>query len=369
MNTINYRKFLSEAMKTARANDTPISGNFELTPLCNLDCKMCYVHLSDPAVKERMLSGEEWIALMEQAIAHGMLNALLTGGECLTHPDFKQVYMYLIGQGVSVRLKTNGVLLNEDMIELFEEYPPYLVDVSLYGCDGKSYEAVTGHDEFETVTANIRAAIAAGLHLRLMITPSADMLPWVEKVMDLAKTLGADDVIVNNVLTEANPDTGRSMKDFGLSLEENTRIFRRSQELFPRELKSQTEEEAELLGEIPKNEPHILPRGLYCNGGRTSFAVNWDGTMGPCLGFPRGVICADAKRIGFTAAWREVNRGVKDYAVPEECRACSYNTKCHYCPTQHKALAVRRRCDSAVCAWWKRQADIAEEYRAKTPSP
>ena len=29
----------------ARQTDTPIDGAFELTPLCNLDCKMCYVHL------------------------------------------------------------------------------------------------------------------------------------------------------------------------------------------------------------------------------------------------------------------------------------------------------------------------------------
>ena len=55
MNTISYNRFIYEATRKARENDTPISGYFELTPLCNLDCKMCYVHLSDPAVKERML--------------------------------------------------------------------------------------------------------------------------------------------------------------------------------------------------------------------------------------------------------------------------------------------------------------------------
>ena len=368
MNTINYNRFIREAMKTARANDTPISGCFELTPLCNLDCKMCYVHLSDPAVKERMLTGDEWIALMEQAIAHGMLNALLTGGECLTHPDFKQIYMYLIEQGVSARVKTNGILLNGDMIALFTEYPPYVVDVSLYGCDGESYKAVTGHDVFETVTANIRAAIAAGLHLRILITPSAYMLPWVDDIMAYAGTFGSDDVIVNAMLTEANPDTGRSIEEFGLSLEENTRIYRKYRDMFPREIKSQTEEEAELLGDIPESEPHILDRGLYCNGGRTGFAVNWDGTMGPCVDFPRDVICADGKRLGFEAAWQKVNQGVKSYTVPKECHRCSYNSKCHYCPTQHKPQAAEHLCDSAVCVWRKRLADIAEEYR-KMPSP
>ena len=365
MNTISYNKFLSKATKNARKNDTPISGCFELTPLCNLDCRMCYIHLTDPTVKERMLTGDEWIDLMGQAIDHGMMIAMLTGGEAMTHPDFRKIYMYLIEQGISVRVKTNGILLNREAIELFTEYPPYIVDVSLYGCDGESYKAVTGHDVFETVSVNIRAAIAAGLHVRLMVTPSAYMLPWVDQVMEYAKTFGAEDVIVNVMLMEANPDTDRRMEDFGLSLEENARIHRKQRDMFPHTPRSQTEEEAAFMGEIPEDEPHILPKGLYCNAGRTTFAVNWDGTMGPCLDFPRDVICADVKRIGFERAWREVNRGVKDYVVPEECHTCSHNTKCNYCPTQHKSVAAQHRCVAAACEWRKLQADIAEEYRAK----
>lgn len=326
---------------------------------------MCYVHLTDPSARERMLSGDEWIDLMEQAIERGMMIALLTGGECLTYPDFKKIYKYLIEQGISVRLKSNGILLNSDMTDLFTEYPPYMLDVSLYGCDNESYRAVTGHDVFETVTANIRASIEAGLHVRLMVPPSVYTLPWADRIMEYAKTFGADEVIVNAMLTEANPDTGRKMESFGLSLEENARIFRKRLELFPWEPKTQIEEEAELMGEIPEDEPHILPKGLYCNGGRTTFTINWDGTMGPCINFPRNVICADVKKNDFEKAWQEINQGVKDYDVPEACHACSYNTKCHYCPGQHMGVASRHLFDSAVCDWRKLQADISEEYRAK----
>lgn len=365
MKTIFYHQFLNDALKNARANDVPISGGFELTPLCNLDCKMCYIHLSDPGVKKKMLTGEEWIGLIDQAIDHGMLSALLTGGEAMTHPDFRKIYLHLIERGVSVRVKTNGILLNREMLELFTQYPPYVIDVSLYGCDGASYRAVTGHDVFETVSANIRAAIAVGLRLRLMITPSAYMLPWVEQIMEYAKAFGAADVIVNSLLMEANPDTGRSMADFGLSLEENARIYKKSLELFPKTPRSQTEEEAEFQGEIPADEPHLLEHGLYCNAGRTTFTLNWDGTMSPCLDFPRDVLCADAKHIGFAAAWQAINRGVKAYTVPEDCRACAYNTKCHYCPIQHSRLAAQHRCVAESCAWRKRQADIAEDFRQK----
>lgn len=29
----------------AREQGVPLMGHFELTPYCNLDCKMCYVHM------------------------------------------------------------------------------------------------------------------------------------------------------------------------------------------------------------------------------------------------------------------------------------------------------------------------------------
>ena len=81
MDKLPYREFLAMIQEKAREADIPWSGSFELTPLCNLDCKMCYVHLQDPSVKQRMLSGEQWLSIIQQAIDEGMMEALLTGGE------------------------------------------------------------------------------------------------------------------------------------------------------------------------------------------------------------------------------------------------------------------------------------------------
>ena len=58
------RRYLSYK---ARIEKIPISGSFELTPLCNLDCKMCYVHLSASQCKEngQLLSVDEWKLIIE----------------------------------------------------------------------------------------------------------------------------------------------------------------------------------------------------------------------------------------------------------------------------------------------------------------
>lgn len=94
----DYRRY--EAVRTflgfkAREKALPISGSFELTPLCNLDCKMCYVHLNkDQMAGASLLSAAQWKDIMQQAIDNGMMYARLTGGECLTYPGFKELYLF-----------------------------------------------------------------------------------------------------------------------------------------------------------------------------------------------------------------------------------------------------------------------------------
>lgn len=92
------RKFLNFK---ARDNGIPISGAFELTPLCNLDCTMCYVHLNKAQMQgAQLLSVEQWRQVMQQAIDAGMMYTRLTGGECLTYPGFRELYLFLRDRGV-----------------------------------------------------------------------------------------------------------------------------------------------------------------------------------------------------------------------------------------------------------------------------
>ena len=96
MDTLSYTDFFAQFTDKAYKDDCPIVGSFELTPLCNFNCKMCYVHPQDNFVKNEILTGNQWINLMKDAINRGMLNAMLTGGEVMIHPDFWEIYMYLI---------------------------------------------------------------------------------------------------------------------------------------------------------------------------------------------------------------------------------------------------------------------------------
>ena len=64
---VNYEAALTQCLfqKASRAR-LPLSGTFELSPVCNLNCRMCYVHLPDAAdLIGRELSADTWIDIVE----------------------------------------------------------------------------------------------------------------------------------------------------------------------------------------------------------------------------------------------------------------------------------------------------------------
>lgn len=90
----------------------PLSGTFELSPICNFDCRMCYVRQTMEQVKKnsrKMCTLEQWKYLTDQAADAGMLYLLLTGGEPFLWPDFWELYEYVSQKGliisINIRMK------------------------------------------------------------------------------------------------------------------------------------------------------------------------------------------------------------------------------------------------------------------------
>lgn len=94
----------------------PLSGTFELSPVCNFSCRMCYVRKTPQEVAAHpraMLTLERWLELARQAREQGMLYLLLTGGEPFLWPDFWPLYEQLIDMGFLISINTNGSLIDE----------------------------------------------------------------------------------------------------------------------------------------------------------------------------------------------------------------------------------------------------------------
>lgn len=151
----------------------PLTGTFELTPMCNFRCKMCYVRLDPdqmtPIGKER--TAEEWISLGRQVADMGCLSLLLTGGEPFSRQDIRQIYEALIGMGFLITLYTNAALITNETVQWLSKLPPKRIRVTLYGASNDTYEKVCGDPEgFDHAVRGITLLQEAGLPLDLFST-------------------------------------------------------------------------------------------------------------------------------------------------------------------------------------------------------
>lgn len=328
----------------AREKHVPINAQFELTPLCNFSCKMCYVHLDPDQMNGcSVIPVDTWKDLMRQAWEAGMIQATLTGGECLTYPGFDELFLYLHSLGCSVAVLTNGYLLDEKRIQFFREHMPNIIQVTLYGHDDDSYERVTGVRAFTRVAENVRKAIAAGLPIRINVTPSTFLGEDVFDTIRFARSLTRE-VTVNSAIFTPNEDTGRAGQQDDPENDLYVRIYRLLSELDGSEIREIDTDKLPPAGG-PCHE--CTECGIRCGSGRSAFTLTWKGDMVACNRM--SVIHADALRDGIAASWAKVNREAENWPRVPECEGCPYYDVCNNCAGNMMQYAEPGKQPKALC--------------------
>lgn len=330
----------------ARERGIPLSGCFELTPLCNLNCKMCYVHLSSSQFRqEELINITTWKRLIDDAIEAGMRSASLTGGECLTYPGFDEIYLYLKSKGIRPGVLSNGLLLNESRIDFFKKHTLKNMQITVYGSCDDAYEKVTGVRAFTTVRRNVLMAKEAGLPITIAITPSRFMADDMEAILREVDSWGIR-YFINAFLCPPRENTGRIKED--LTIDQYIQIYR-----IRDRLKNIEEQSSIDATELP--DPAIEGKqriGVTCGAGRSFFIIRYDGNMSPCMSM--NYISSNPMEVGFKKAWKEINEMVNSYVLPEECGECVYYDVCLKCPTLHRFAPKKGHCDPLLCNRTKR---------------
>ena len=356
---LSYSEYGRYLERKARESNIPMFGQFELTPLCNLNCRMCYVHLTGQQLGDRPLrTVEEWKDLMRQAFDAGMMEAALTGGECLTYSGFEELYLYLQSLGILVTVMTNGLLVDEERIRFFRDHPPALVQITLYGCDEDSYERVTGQRVFGRVLENIRRLADEDYPLILSITPNRFLGEDVFETLRLARSI-TKNVIISRSLFVPEGESWRMRETDEPEAEYYARILR-----FDRGLQGKSIEEIPIgelpepggsgsgqespdAGELPESgNPGCTECGLECGGGRSGFVIDWRGCLRICNRMENR---AFPLRDGFEAAWREINEIANRWPRVSECAGCAYESVCIKCAAEFLKYAAPGEKPESYC--------------------
>ena len=125
----------------------PLGGTFELSPVCNFACKMCYVRKTPQDIAREgksLKTWQQWLELGRQCRDAGMLYLLLTGGEPFLYPNFRELYTALHEMGLIISINTNGTMIDEQTVAWLKEKAPQRVNITLYGASEDTYERICG---------------------------------------------------------------------------------------------------------------------------------------------------------------------------------------------------------------------------------
>src|SRR6266851_5472269 len=170
MDTLDYGAFSESLHSRLAGRRLPLSGTIEVTRRCPLTCLHCYNNLptTDGEAVRRELDYEEHCRLLDQLADAGCLWLLYTGGEILARRDFLNIYTYAKKKGFLITLFTNGTMITERIADYLEEWPPFAIEITLYGRTKETYEALTGiPGSFDRCMRGIRILLDRRLPLAL----------------------------------------------------------------------------------------------------------------------------------------------------------------------------------------------------------
>jgi radical SAM protein with 4Fe4S-binding SPASM domain len=136
----------------------------EITNVCNLACVHCpYPHISrSPDYRPRHMDWGVYAKIVREVAGHpGVMFRLICDGEPLMHPRFLDMVRLAKSNGLApVNVITNGMLLDEAMVEGLLDAGVDVVEVSLDALTKATYEKIRIGSDFDLVISNLERLIA-----------------------------------------------------------------------------------------------------------------------------------------------------------------------------------------------------------------
>ena len=315
----------------------PISGTFELLPVCNLDCKMCYVKKSMSEVRQLggLRSADEWIELGRKAVDAGMLFLLLTGGEPFLYPEFRRLYTALQGMGLAIDINSNGTLIDEQQVQWLRQIPPRHVKISLYGASAESYRRLCGNAEaFHKVLRAFRLLKDAGIAVYASITVTPHNFHELDEMLALCASHGVPVKATSYMFPPLRSNQAHIHEDYRLSPEDAARatyqIVRHNHDNatvmdWAREYNAEPYLHFQDHANCGRECGH-----LTCRAGSCTFWVTWRGEMIPCAMMEFGRIPVMGGH-DFPAAWNSICAIADNIPTAPQCSACPARKACYGC--------------------------------------
>lgn len=298
----------------------------ELSPICNFSCPFCYVRQSPQEMLnegKHVLRFSFWKSILDQLFEMGVMYVKFTGGECMLHPDFVEIYEYAAKKGFFVSLISNGSSLTSRILDMFKRFPPSSISITVYGGSERTYQKICGNGEYyQKVMTNLQLLSEANIPFSIQMTVSRDNINDIQKIYELSKRLNVR-FSCGHILTSQGQCTEETQEANSVTddeYEEMTRFLHR----------------AENKGKVPS--PMPVPQksninGIGCSAGRSIAFINHEGMMYLCVSYQENGISTFEHSL--KECWREIVEAADQIPHIEECDGCIHFARCTPCFGAH----------------------------------
>lgn len=321
----------------AGAMRIPLTGAFELLPLCNLHCKMCYVRKSAEEVRDAggLLPAEFWLDAARQARDEGMLYPLLTGGEPFLRRDFQEIMGGMLEMGLQVSINSNGTMIDEAMARWLGLHMPVKINITLYGASEDGYERVCGDgDAFNRMNQGVMLLKKYGVPVKFNTSIAPGNADELEAIMGLAKLHDIPIQVATYMFPPIRRNGTMIGQNYRLSPEKAAmaRVKADWLQSDPQWFLGQAERyrhfvalSDEMLQKLAAGEP----RRMTCRAGRCSFWLDWEGNISNCGMYPSAAYPLKGKRL--SEVWKQVVHETEKIRFSPVCTNCPNARLCHAC--------------------------------------
>jgi radical SAM protein with 4Fe4S-binding SPASM domain len=323
----SYGAFSADLHQRQAGERMPLQVSIEVTRRCPLECLHCYNNLpmGDMDARQRELSKEEHFKMLDELVEMGCFWILYTGGEIFARKDFLEIYTYAKKKGFLITLFTNGTIVNEQIADYLVEWPPFAIEITLYGRTRETYEALTAiPGSYDRCLHGIELLRSRKLPLKLKTVATSVNKHEVLEMREFAEELGVEFKIDGQI----NPriDCSQSPLAVRLTPEEVVALDMSSPKGVAayRKLAKRDLENPATLSQIDTV--------YFCGGGMNSFAINAYGEVGICVISQQETF--GIRNVGVKAVWEQSLLQLRNRKRTRvtKCVECRIQSLCGMCP-------------------------------------
>ena len=292
----------------------PVELHMDLTAACTERCVHCYL----PDYPNRHLP----VALAKKALSEFRelqgLTVHFTGGECLIHPQFREIATLAKEIGLNILVLSNLTACDDGMTDFLADLDPQFVNVSLYSTDPAQHDAVTRRPgSWKETTAALARLKAAGVHCRIatpLLKENAGAFPALAR---FAAENGWHLVPNADIFPQSDHDC--SNLDHAVAPDRLRAVLRDNKALFDRGY---------------GRHPAPPPDAKVCDIGVSRLYLASTGDYYPCDGM-HGWMLGNARDASVADVWRgeklDALRALRNRDFPR-CAVCPDRAFCKVCP-------------------------------------